>query len=245
MVTQQRPSTVYSTEHAEIYDFIHAARGRDWSAEADGITRLIRERCPEAGSLLDVACGTGAHLERFAEHFGTVAGVELSPEMRRTATRRVPAARVHEGDMRQFELGRTFDAVLCMCFSLGYTSTVEELRRSAATLVRHLAPGECSSPNPGGFRSSSWTGSYRPPSPRRRAAPSAALSHSVRDGRISRMTVRYTVAETTGIREFTEYETYSLFTQEEYLDAFRQAGCEMEFLSDWPNGRGLFIGVRA
>lgn len=71
------------------------------------------------------------------------------------------------------------------------------------------------------------------------------LSHSVRDGRISRMTVRYTVAETTGIREFTEYETYSLFTQEEYLDAFRQAGCEMEFLSDWPNGRGLFIGVRA
>lgn len=43
--------------------------------------------------------------------------------------------------MRQFELGRTFDAVLCMCFSLGYMSTVEELRRSAATLVRHLAPG--------------------------------------------------------------------------------------------------------
>lgn len=79
MVTQQRPSTVYSTEHAEIYDFIHAARGRDWSAEADGITRLIRERCPEAGSLLDVACGTGAHLERFAEHFGTVVEASSSP----------------------------------------------------------------------------------------------------------------------------------------------------------------------
>ncbi|MFJ1856376.1 class I SAM-dependent methyltransferase [Streptomyces anulatus] len=245
MVTQQRPSTVYSTEHAEIYDFIHAARGRDWSAEADGIARMIRERCPEAGSLLDVACGTGAHLERFAEHFGTVAGVELSPEMRKTATRRVPAARVHEGDMREFELGRTFDAVLCMCFSLGYMSTVEELRRSAATLVRHLAPGGVLVAEPWWFPEQFIDGFISASLAQEEGRAVSRLSHSVRDGRISRMTVRYTVAETTGIREFTEYETYSLFTREEYLDAFRQAGCEMEFLPDWPNGRGLFVGVRA
>lgn len=245
MVTTQHPSTVYSTEHAEIYDFIHAARGRDWSAEADVITRLIRERSPEAGSLLDVACGTGAHLERFAEHFGTVAGVELSPEMRRTATNRVPAARVHEGDMRQFELGRTFDAVLCMCFSLGYMSTVEELRRSVAVLVRHLAPGGVLVAEPWWFPEQFIDGFISASLAQEEGRAISRLSHSVRDGSVSRMTVRYTVAETTGIREFTEYETYSLFTREEYLDAFGQAGCEVEFLPDWPNGRGLFIAVRA
>ncbi|MFJ1802582.1 class I SAM-dependent methyltransferase [Streptomyces sp. NPDC088180] len=236
---------MYSTEHAEIYDFIHAARGRDWSAEADVITRLIRERSPEAGSLLDVACGTGAHLERFAEHFGTVAGVELSPEMRRTATNRVPAARVHEGDMRQFELGRTFDAVLCMCFSLGYMSTVEELRRSVAVLVRHLAPGGVLVAEPWWFPEQFIDGFISASLAQEEGRAISRLSHSVRDGSVSRMTVRYTVAETTGIREFTEYETYSLFTREEYLDAFGQAGCEVEFLPDWPNGRGLFIAVRA
>ncbi|MFJ8248805.1 class I SAM-dependent methyltransferase [Streptomyces sp. NPDC094466] len=236
---------MYSTEHAEIYDFIHAARGRDWSAEADVITRLIRERSPEAGSLLDVACGTGAHLERFAEHFGTVAGVELSPEMRRTATNRVPAARVHEGDMRQFELGRTFDAVLCMCFSLGYMSTVEELRRSVAVLVRHLAPGGVLVAEPWWFPEQFIDGFISASLAQEEGRAISRLSHSVRDGSVSRMTVRYTVAETTGIREFTEYETYSLFTREEYLDAFGQAGCEAEFLPDWPNGRGLFIAVRA
>lgn len=245
MVTTQHPSTVYSTEHAEIYDFIHAARGRDWSAEADVITRLIRERSPEAGSLLDVACGTGAHLERFAEHFGTVAGVELSPEMRRTATNRVPAARVHEGDMRRFELGRTFDAVLCMCFSLGYMSTVEELRRSVAVLVRHLAPGGVLVAEPWWFPEQFIDGFISASLAQEEGRAISRLSHSVRDGSVSRMTVRYTVAETTGIREFTEYETYSLFTREEYLDAFGQAGCEVEFLPDWPNGRGLFIAVRA
>ncbi|MGW6284661.1 MULTISPECIES: class I SAM-dependent methyltransferase [unclassified Streptomyces] len=236
---------MYSTEHAEIYDFIHAARGRDWSAEADVITRLIRERSPEAGSLLDVACGTGAHLERFAEHFGTVAGVELSPEMRRTATNRVPAARVHEGDMRRFELGRTFDAVLCMCFSLGYMSTVEELRRSVAVLVRHLAPGGVLVAEPWWFPEQFIDGFISASLAQEEGRAISRLSHSVRDGSVSRMTVRYTVAETTGIREFTEYETYSLFTREEYLDAFGQAGCEVEFLPDWPNGRGLFIAVRA
>lgn len=147
--------------------------------------------------------------------------------------------------MRQFELGRTFDAVLCMCFSLGYTSTVEELRRSAATLVRHLAPGGVLVAEPWWFPEQFMDGFISASLAQEEGRAVSRLSHSVRDGRISRMTVRYTVAETTGIREFTEYETYSLFTQEEYLDAFRQAGCEMEFLSDWPNGRGLFIGVRA
>lgn len=237
--------TEYSRQHAEIYEFIHAARGTDWRGEADGIARLVLERCPEAASLLDVACGTGAHLERFSTHFGTVAGLELSPHMREIAEQRLPGHRVHAGNMREFDLGRTFDAVLCMCFSLGYMSTVEELRASAAALVRHVAPGGVLIAEPWWFPEQFIEGYVSAALAQESGRAVSRLSHSVRDGRTTRMTVRYTVAEESGIREFTEYETYSLFTREEYLEAFSRAGCQVEFLAGWPNGRGLLIGSPA
>lgn len=244
MVSERIP-TEYSWEHAEIYDFIHAARGRDWAAEADDITKLVRERCPRASSLLDVACGTGAHLERFGAHFATVAGLELSPGMREIAQRRLPGHQVYAGDMRDFELGARYDAVLCMCFSLGYMSTVSELRSAAAALVRHVAPGGVLIAEPWWFPEKFVDGFVSAALAQEDGRAVSRLSHSVREGRVSQMTVRYTVADTDGIRDFTEYETYSLFTQEEYVSAFAQAGCAVEFLPGGPNGRGLFVGTRA
>lgn len=142
MSTLREPSlTAYSDEHADIYDAIHAARGRDWAGEADDIADLVRSLAPRADTLLDVACGTGAHMERLTEHFSEVEGLEISPGMRQLAAGRVPRLRVHEGDMRDFDLGRRYDAVICMCFSLGYMASMGELRAAAASMVRALAPG--------------------------------------------------------------------------------------------------------
>lgn len=93
-LNQELPPTAYSADHAYIYDAIHAARGRDWSGEAEGLARIVRSLNPDADSLLDVACGTGRHMEQLAKHFDRVEGLEISDGMRRMA-------------------------VICMCFSLG------------------------------------------------------------------------------------------------------------------------------
>ena len=47
---------------AEIYDAVYSLK--DYAAEASAVHKMIRERCPTARTLLDVACGTGKHLER-------------------------------------------------------------------------------------------------------------------------------------------------------------------------------------
>jgi ubiquinone/menaquinone biosynthesis C-methylase UbiE len=60
------------------YDAIYA--WKDYPAEVDRLLSIIRERVPEAGSLLDVACGTGKHLELLRDHY-RVEGVDLDPEM--------------------------------------------------------------------------------------------------------------------------------------------------------------------
>src|SRR6266498_4870403 len=101
---------MYTAEFAEIYEPIYRLRGKDWVAEAEVVVKLVQERSPEAGSLLDVACGTGAHLETFARLMDHVEGLELATPMRVVAQRRLPGVTVHAGDMRNFDLGRTFDA---------------------------------------------------------------------------------------------------------------------------------------
>ncbi len=57
--------------------------------------------------MLDVGCGTGFHLPRFAETAGSVTGVEPHPELvalARRRTRRLDAVRVLEGSAQQLPL---------------------------------------------------------------------------------------------------------------------------------------------
>jgi ubiquinone/menaquinone biosynthesis C-methylase UbiE len=47
---------------AHVYDLIYEAQGKDYPAEAIGLRAVIETRRLGARSVLDVACGTGAHL---------------------------------------------------------------------------------------------------------------------------------------------------------------------------------------
>ena len=94
---------------------------------------VIDRYVPSARSLLDVACGTGKHLEHLQHHY-RVAGVDISPAMLDVARRRLPGVPLHVGDMVDFELGRTFDVVTCL-ESLEFTSDPKQIVRE---LVRVL-----------------------------------------------------------------------------------------------------------
>ena len=84
----------------------------------------IRTHKPDAATLLDVACGTGAHLVHFARKY-RVEGIDVSEEQLAVARARLPGVELHLGDMTTFDLGRTFDAVTCMFSSIGYVGSLE------------------------------------------------------------------------------------------------------------------------
>lgn len=234
----------YSDDHADIYDLIHSARGRDWAAEAEAISDLVTERHPEADSLLDVACGTGQHLDTFRRRFTRAAGVELSAGMRRIAQRRLPGTEVHLGDMRTFDLHGTYSAVTCLCFSVGYMAAVDELERAVDRMAHHVEPGGVVVLEPWWFPERFLEGFVTGAVAQEDGRVVSRLSHSVREGNATKLTVRYTVAESaTGIREFTAHEILSLFTRDEYETAFTRAGLAVEYIEGGPNGRGLFVGV--
>ena len=123
---------------ARIYDAIYASI-RDYPKEAAELDRLIQERRPGARTLLDVACGTAAHLEHLRGY--ELEGLDLDREMLAVACERLPDVSFHEADMASFDLGNRFDAVVCMFSSIGYVKSEVRLRSAAAAFARHLEPG--------------------------------------------------------------------------------------------------------
>ncbi|MER6165456.1 class I SAM-dependent methyltransferase [Streptomyces violaceorubidus] len=235
---------MYGRELADVYEEIYRSRGKDWGQEAADVARVITERNPGADSLLDVACGTGAHLGVFGQKFGVAEGLEIAEPMRRIAEQRLPGTTVHAGDMRDFRLGRTYAAVSCMFCAIGYLETVADMRSAIRSMAHHLEPGGVLVVEPWWFPENFIEGYVAGDLARAEHRTIARISHTTRKGRATRMEVRFTVGDATGIQQFTEIDVLTLFTKEEYLSAFADAGCSVEFLEGGPTGRGLFVGVR-
>nr|AHA81999.1 Arm30 [uncultured bacterium] len=239
----------YGPDHAEVYDVVFRSRGKSFEAEAEAVAGLIRARLPGATSVLDVACGTGAHLETLAALFPDVAGLEYAPAMRAVAKQRLPGITVHAGDMRDFRLGRTFDAVVCMGNSVACVSSTAELDAAIGRMAAHLGPGGVLIVEPWWFPDNfidGYVGGHLVDADGRIIA---RITHSSRQGDRTRMEVKFVVADSTGIREFTDLLDVGLFGREQYLAAFARAGCTAELLPGLslqggrPNSPGLFVGV--
>ena len=143
------------SEAAGFYDLIHDARDRDANAEAEVVINEVRLRNPQARTLLDVACGTGANLRRFSESFEVV-GLDASGEMLTIAREKYPQLDLVTADMRSFALGRRFDAIVSIFSGIGYLLEVADLTRAVATMAGHLTQAECSCWKAGSNLTDGW-----------------------------------------------------------------------------------------
>lgn len=235
---------MFTEDHADVFESIYRSRGKNWRQEAQDVSAQIFARVPDAKSLLDVACGTGAHLATFHEDFGYAEGVELAEPMLEVARKRLAGIPLHQGDMRAFDLGRTFDAVVCMFCSIGYLDNVSQLRDAIRCMARHVTPGGVLVVEPWWFPEKFIDGYVAGDLSREKSRTVTRISHSTRQGDKTRMELRYVIGEASGITEFTEIELLSLWRKDEYLAAFADADCPAEYLESGPTGRGLFIGTR-
>lgn len=230
---------------ARIYDLLYTGSGiKDYEAESAELHRIIQDACPAAHSLLDVACGTGAHLAELRRWYA-VEGVDLSPAMLDEARKRLQGIPLHQADMRTLALGRTFDAVICLFSSIGYITDPSELRSTVGRLAAHIALGGVLILD-GWVRPDAWRG-QRLPEPdiaRDDEVMVVRLAFTRRKGSITDLEMHHLVQTEAGVEYFSERHRLALTPTEDYVAAVEQAGLTARVITDYMPARDRVVGVR-
>jgi SAM-dependent methyltransferase len=127
------------TDYAGFARFYDRIMG-DRTSEVDRIQGYIGRHRPDARSLLELGCGTGALLAGLAGDL-SVTGIDRSPGMLSVASRTVPGARLIQGDITAFTLPDRFDVVMCMFDTLNHVTTVDGWLRLFRCVHEHLSDG--------------------------------------------------------------------------------------------------------
>ncbi|MCA0458819.1 MAG: class I SAM-dependent methyltransferase [Chloroflexi bacterium] len=105
-----------------------------WRTQLEGIK----------GDALEVSCGTGRILLELGAGNRPVSGLDLSAGMLAYAAEKAQgrgvALDLHQGDMRDFDLGRTFAAITVPNNALGHLYTRHDVEAHLASVKRHLQP---------------------------------------------------------------------------------------------------------
>ena len=225
---------------AEFYDLIYS-QFKDYAAEVEQLTALLRREHAGCASVLDVACGTGEHVHRLAHRGYLVDGLDLNAAFIEIARSKHPAGRFFQADMRNFHVLKRYDAILCLFSSIGYVRTLDGVARTLGCFREHLAPGGIIVIEP-----------WFPPGvldPSRvttnigegKGVRVTRVSRVEVEGTISRLRFDYEISDRLGTRRVSEIHELGLFTPAELMTTFEGARLGAVFDPKGLADRGLYI----
>lgn len=230
---------------AELYDLIYSSI-KDYGQETAQIAALLGKAHPRCHTILDVACGTGEHARRlFTDHGFEVDGLDLDPAFVRIAQAKHRGGRFHVADMVDFQLGRRYDAVLCLGSSIGYVRTLPEVRRALACFREHLATDGLVIVEPWFPPDAMEHGRTGTRTVEQEGLRVVRVNRTEVQGRLSRLRFDYEIHGPEGVRHASEVHELGLFTTNEMLRSFEASGLVAEHDSQGLTGRGLFVARAA
>jgi ubiquinone/menaquinone biosynthesis C-methylase UbiE len=231
-------------ELAEYYDLIYSFK--DYKKEAVRIKALVSKyKKSEGRDLLDVACGTGHHLEYLKDEFSCM-GVDISNEILEVAMKNVEGVVFEQADMTKLNLGKRFDVITCLFSSIGYVKTYANLRKTIRSFAKHLKTGGVLLIEPWFRKSTFIEDSPHMNTYDGRHIKIARLCVSKIKGDFSVQDMHYLVAERgRDVTHFVDRHELGLFEIDETLAIMKEAGFQTKFLKNGlMKDRGLFIGVK-
>jgi len=124
---------------SKYYDRIYGFK--DYSAEIYALLEIINTHLKyNLKTLLDVAYGTGKHLEILKMSF-KCEGLDISSELLDIAIERNPDIILHLSDMIDFHINHKFDIITCFFGSIGHVKKRENLFRTIRNMKKHLNHG--------------------------------------------------------------------------------------------------------
>jgi len=227
---------------ARYYDKLYAKK--DYVGEVQRlISFLVVEPDKKQLMLLDVACGTGLHIEHLSRHFH-VEGLDICSELLEVARERNPDTPFHLGDMIEFDLGKQFDVVTCLFSSIGYVKTFNKLRSAVHSMAAHLKPAGVLVIEPW-FTPENWhpntVHALYIDEPELKIA---RINTSFVKDQVSVFDLHHLVGTPEGTEHLVEHHELGLFEVDETISVMEEAGLVVKYDPDGLTGRGLYIGKR-
>jgi SAM-dependent methyltransferase len=146
-VNIKRPATGSFGKYSKYYDLLY--QDKNYPGEVAFITELLDRYAPSGSSLLELGCGTGLHAAMLAEGRWAIDGLDLSDDMLLAAEGRkkmLPAyvanrLRFFQGDVRKFETGKQYDAVVSLFHVVSYQTSNPDTLEMFRRVAEHLKPG--------------------------------------------------------------------------------------------------------
>lgn len=131
-------------QYPEYYNLVFGKR--DFKKECNFITKLFsRFSQIKVSKVLDIACGTGPHMQELATRGFDVAGLDISKKMISKVNSGLKAnlhfIGAYLADMSDFKLPLKFDACVCMVNSLEILTRNEQLISHFCSVAKCLKPG--------------------------------------------------------------------------------------------------------
>lgn len=226
---------------ARLYDAMYA--GKDYSAASEYVRGVIDSVNPAATTLLDVACGTGRHLEHLRKYYG-VEGIDLNPDLLAAARARCPDVPLHVGDMSTFQLPKRFDVVTCLFSAIAYLRTGDRLIAAVDRMAEHLTDGGGLLIEPWFTPTAFWSDHLVANFHDGPDLKLAWMYRHEREGELAVLEQHFLVGERHGFESFTERHELGLFSDADWDAAFAAARMRATFDPVGPFGRGLYTAVR-
>lgn len=225
----------------QFYDAIYSFK--DYETEAEELHAIIQQHRPSARSLLDVACGTGRHIELMRDRY-EIEGVDIDANLLEIAAARNPGIPMHAADMITLDLGRSFDVVMCLFSSIGYVETVPNLMRTTASLARHVTPGGLLLIEPWLTPEIFTEGHIGLVTVEEEEIKVARMNVAGLADGVTVLDLHYLVGTAQGVEHFVETHRLGLFGDDQYRDAITTAGLELKEEAHDLTGRGLYVATR-
>lgn len=134
---------IYSREISALYDRVPIY------AKRPDVDFYVAEARASGGPVLEIGCGTGRVLIPTARAGLQIDGLDASSEMLgvcRSNLGKEPApiserVTLHQGDAREFDLGKTFSTVTAPFRVMQHQITIDDQLRLLDSVKRHLVPG--------------------------------------------------------------------------------------------------------
>ncbi len=144
----------------------------------------------------------------------SVDGIDIEARFVEMAKSKSPGVFVC-ADMTAFDLGRTYDAVLCLFSSIGYVRTLDHVRAAFQRCRAHTGPGGIVLVEPWFTPDRMEDGTIHLHTAADEGVRISRMSHTTIEGRLSRLTFEYTIGRSSGIERASEVHELGLFTVQE------------------------------